>query len=117
MSALQRVKACDIFGHKGFIGDDWQLEIRQQLGNRVWTMKRANQNPPAFDCLLGSIREHIEGTFHCLQNTGRNIERLLAKPVHGLCTRVILKVTCLVLNHLLRRRFALDVQSFELLSV
>jgi len=116
---LQRVKDCDIFGDKGFIGDDWQLEIRQQTGNRVWTMKRANQanqNPPEFDRLLGSIREHIEGTFHCIQNTGRNIERLLAKTVHGLCTRVILKVTCLVLKHLLRRRFAIDVQSFELLS-
>src|SRR5258708_63078 len=117
---LQRVKDCDIFGDKGFIGDDWQLEIRQQTGNRVWTMKRANQtnqNPPEFDRLLGRIREHIEGTFHCIQNTGRNIERLLAKTVHGLCTRVILKVTCLVLKHLLRRRFAIDVQSFELLSV
>lgn len=116
---LQRVKDCDIFGDKGFIGDDWQLEIRQQTGNRVWTMKRANQanqNPPEFDRLLGSIREHIEGTFHCIQNTGRNIERLLAKTVHGLCTRVILKVTCLVLKHLLRRRFAIDVQSFEFLS-
>ncbi len=116
---LQRVKECDIFGDKGFIGDDWQLEIRQQTGNRMWTMKRANQanqNPLEFDRLLGSIREHIEGAFHCIQNTGRTIERLLAKTVHGLCTRVILKVTCLVLKHLLRRRFAIDVQSFELLS-
>jgi hypothetical protein len=117
---LQRVAACDIFGDKGFIGDDWQAQMRQQTGNRVWTLKRANQalqNPPEFDRLLSSIREHIEGTFHCLQNTGRNIERLLAKTVHGLCTRVILKVTCLVLKHLLRRHFAIDVQSFELVSV
>jgi hypothetical protein len=116
---LQRVKDCDIFGDKGFIGDDWQAEVRQQTGNRVWTMKRANQasqNPPEFDRLLGSIREHIEGTFHCIQNTGRNIERLLAKTLHGLCTRVILKVTCLVLKHLLRRRFGIDVQSFEIVS-
>ncbi len=117
---LHRVTDCDIFGDKGFIGDDWQAEVRQQTGNRVWTMKRANQaiqNPPEFDRLLGSIREHIEGTFHSIQNTGRNIERLLAKTVHGLCTRVILKVTCLVLKHLLRRRFAIDVQSFQLLPV
>ena len=117
---LQRVTDCDIFGDKGFIGDDWQVEVHQQTGNRVWTMKRANQanqNLPEFDRLLGSIREHIEGTFHCIQNTGRNIERLLAKTLHGLCTRVILKVTCLVLKHLLRRRFAIDVQLFELLSV
>jgi hypothetical protein len=117
---LQRVRDCDIFGDKGFIGDDWQADIRQRTGNRLWTAKRANQalqNPPEFDRLLNSIREHIEGTFHCIQNTGRNIERLLAKTVQGLCTRVIVKVTCLVLKHLLRRRFAIDVQSFELLSV
>jgi len=117
---LQRVTDCDIFGDRGFIGDAWQADIRQHTGNRLWTPKRANQslqNPPEFDRLLGSVREHIEGTFHCIQNTGRNIERLLAKTVDGLCTRVILKVTCLVLKHLLRRRFAIDVQSFQLLSV
>ena len=117
---LQRVRDCDIFGDKGFLGDDWQADIRQRTGNRVWTAKRANQalqNPPEFDRLLNRIREHIEGTFHCIQNTGRNIERLLAKTVQGLCTRVIVKVTGLVLKHLLRRRFAIDVQSFELLSV
>ncbi len=116
---LQRVTDCDIFGDKGFIGDDWQADIHQQTGNRVWTAKRANQalqNPPEFDRLLSHIREHIEGTFHCIQNTGRNIERLLAKTIHGLSTRVILKVTCLVLKHLLRRDFGIDVQSFQVLS-
>jgi hypothetical protein len=116
---LQRVKDCDIFGDKGFLGDEWQAHVRQQTGNRVWTAKRANQanqNPPEFDRLLGHIREHIEGTFHRIQNTGRNVERLLAKTVEGLCTRVILKVTCLVLKLLLRRTFGIDVQSFEFVS-
>jgi len=116
---LQRVKDCDIFGDKGFLGDEWRTDIQQRTTNRVWTPKRANQalqNPPEFDRLLGSVREHIEGTFHCLQNTGRNIERLLAKTIQGLSTRVILKVTCLVLKHLLRRQFAIDIQSFQLLS-
>jgi hypothetical protein len=116
---LQRVKDCDIFGDKGFIGDDWQATIRQQTGNRIWTAKRANQalqNPPEFDRLLTHIREHIEGTFHCIQNTGRNIERLLAKTIHGLSARVILKVTALVLKHLLRRDFGIDVQSFQVLA-
>jgi hypothetical protein len=116
---LQRVRECDIFGDKGFIGDDWQADVRQQTGNRIWTAKRANQalqNPPEFDRLLNHIREHIEGTFHCIQNTGRNIERLLAKTVQGLSLRVTLKVTCLVLKHLSRRHFAIDIQSFELLS-
>src|SRR5258707_5469402 len=85
------------------------------IGNLKYASKRALQNPPEFDRLLGSIREHIEGTFHCIQNTGRNIERLLAKTIHGLSTRVILKVTCLVLKHLLRRNFGIDVQSFQVL--
>jgi hypothetical protein len=117
---LQRVRDCDIFGDKGFIGEDWQADMRQHTGNRIWTAKRANQavqNPPEFDRLLNHIREHIEGTFHCIQNTGRNIERLLAKTVQGLSLRVTLKVTCLVLKHVLRRLFAIDVQSFELLSI
>lgn len=116
---LQRVTDCDCFGDKGFLGDEWQTEMHQCTGNRVWTPKRTNQalqNPPEFDRLLGSVREHIEGTFHCLQNTGRNIERLLAKTIQGLSTRVILKVTCLVLKHLLRRHFAIDIQSFQLVS-
>src|SRR5947207_3708343 len=56
---LQRVRDCDIFGDKGFIGDDWQADMRQQTGNRIWTTKRANQaiqNPPEFDRLLNHIR-------------------------------------------------------------
>ena len=116
-SVLGRVRDCDVFGDKGFLGQAWQAEIRQQTANRVWTPKRANQanqNPSEFDSLLNRIRERIEGTFHQLQNTGRNVERLLAKTVHGLCTRVAVKVTCLVLKRLLRRDFGIDVQSFSI---
>src|SRR5258708_7922152 len=78
---LQRVQDCDILGDKGFIGQAWQTTIHEQTGNRVWTRNRANQfaqNAPFFDRLLNHWRERIEGTFHCLQNTGRNIERLIA---------------------------------------
>jgi hypothetical protein len=117
---LGRVRDCDIFGDKGFIGKAWQATLRQQTGKRVWTAKRANQtdqNPPEFDHLLQHVRERIEGVFHRLQNTGRNIERLLAKTVHGLCTRVILKVTCLVLKILLQRELGIDVQSFQVAPV
>jgi hypothetical protein len=115
-SVLYRVHACDIFGDKGFIGEEWQAHIRQATANRIWTAKRGNQvqqNPPAFDSLLCQVRERIESTFHCLQNTGRNLERLLAKTVHGLCARVIAKVTTLVLKHLLRYLFGIHVQSFS----
>lgn len=116
---LQRVRDCDVFGDRGFIGEDWQITIQAKTGNRVWTAKRhnqANQNPPEFDRLLNHVRERIEGVFHRLQNTGRNIERLLAKTVSGLCTRVILKVTALILKMVLRRDFGIDVQSFSSIS-
>jgi hypothetical protein len=116
-SVLWRVNDCDVFGDKGFLGQAWQAAVRQQTANRIWTPKRANQtaqNPSPFDCLLNRIRERIETTFHQLQNTGRNIERLLAKTVHGLCTRIALKVTCLVLKRLLQRDFGISVQSFSI---
>jgi hypothetical protein len=117
-AVLQQVRDCDIFGDMGFIGDAWQADMRRLTNNRIWTPKRANQalqNPPEFDPLLCRIRERIEGVFHSIQNTGRNLERLLAKTVQGLCLRVALKVTCLVLKLLLRRHFSIDIQSFQLL--
>lgn len=117
---LTCVRDCDIFGDKGFLGQEWQAGIRASTGNRLWTVKRTNQadqNPPAFDQLLRHVRERIEGVFHRIQNTGRNIERLLAKTVHGLSTRVILKVTGLVLKILLRREFRIDVQSFQVVPL
>ncbi len=110
------VRSCDIFGDKGFIGADWQQEVKEQSGNRVWTAKRVNQkeqNPRWFDRLLNSVRERIEGSFNELQNTGRNLERLLAKTVIGLSTRVIAKVTSYTLKLLLRALFGLDVQTFQ----
>ena len=58
------------------------------------TAHRANQhqqNPLEFDRFLSQIRERIEGVFHEIQNTGRNLERLLRKTVEGLCTHVAAK--------------------------
>ena len=113
---LCRLRSCDIFGDKGFIGAEWQQAIKEQSGNRVWTTKRVNQkeqNPKWFDRLLSSVRERIEGSFNELQNTGRNMERLLAKTVIGLSTRVIAKVTSYTLKLLLRNFFGLDVQTFQ----
>jgi hypothetical protein len=114
---LSSLRSCDIFGDKGFIGEEWQQGVKEQTGNRVWTSKRVNQkvqNPQWFDRLLNSVRERIEGSFNELQNTGRNMERLLAKTVIGLSTRVIAKVTSYTLKQLLRRSFGLDVQTFQL---
>jgi hypothetical protein len=109
--------SCDIFGDKGFIGAEWKEEVKEQTGNRVWTAKRVNQkvqNPMWFDHLLSSVRARIEGSFNELQNTGRNMERLLAKTVIGPTTRVIAKVTSYTLKQLLRRSFGLDVQTFQI---
>lgn len=115
-TVVESVSGCDIFADKGFLGTDWQAEVRQYTGNRVWTPKRANQlqqNPNAFDKLLNRIRERVEGAFNEIQNTGRNIERLLTKTVIGLCTRVIAKMTSHALKRLLRRDFGINVQTFE----
>ena len=51
-------------------------------GIRGVTAKRKNQhqqNLVAFDQLLSHFREPIEGFFNEVQNTGRNLKRLLRK--------------------------------------
>jgi len=109
----------DIFADKGFIGEDWQAEHFATQGNRIWTPKRANQliqNPAAFDDWLNRLRERIEGAFNELQNTGRNLERLLRKTVTGLATHVIAKVTSHTLKLLLRKQFGIDIQTFSSIS-
>ncbi len=108
---LCRVPGCDIFADKGFVGEAWQTEGRAAWGNRVWTTHRATQiaqNAPAFDALLARVRDRIEAAFHQLQNTGRHLEHLLAKTVHGLRTRLITKRAALTLRYVLHRRFGLD---------
>ena len=114
------LRGCHIFGDKGFIGVNWQAEIYGQTGNQIWTPKRANQflqNPKTFDHWLNSIRERIEGVFHEIQNTGRNIERLLAKTILGLCTRVITKMASHALKYLLWVDYGIKVQTFEIHTV
>jgi len=115
MSVVSRVQNCDIWADKGFIGEEWQDDVAAQTKNRVWTPKRGNQaqNPPAFDRLLGRVRERIEGTFNELQNTGRNLERMLAKTVLGVATRVATKVTHHVLKYLLRQQYGIDILTFQ----
>jgi hypothetical protein len=110
---------CDIFADKGFIGEEWQAEHFESHGIRVCTPKRANQhiqNPANLDRWLNSLRERIEGVFNELQNTGRNLERLLRKTVTGLVTHVIAKVTSHTLKLLLRKQFGIDVQTFTYIS-
>lgn len=115
---LDWVYNCDIFGDKGSISEDWQLEQYSQHGNRLWTAKRINQaqqNTPDFDRWLNSIRERVEGAFNELQNVGRNLERLLAQTCEGLCTRVMVKMANHTLKVLLRRDYNIDIVSFSYL--
>jgi hypothetical protein len=110
---------CDIFADKGFIGLEWQTQIFDQTNNLIWTPRRSNQylqNTQSLDRWLSRIRERIEGAFHEIQNTGRNIERLLTKTVVGLCTRVIAKMTSHLLRYLLRVDFGVNVQTFEMIA-
>lgn len=110
---------CDLFADKGFLGLKWQTSIFDQTNNLIWTPRRTNQkyrNSPGLDRWLSKIRERIEGVFHEIQDTGRNIERLLAKTVVGLTTRVITKMTAHLLRHLLWVDFGVNVQTFEVIS-
>jgi hypothetical protein len=114
---LGALQGCHVIADKGFVSDPWQEFIYEQTGNRIWTQKRANQycqNPPALDRFLKSARERIEGVFHELTDTGRNLEKLLAKTVIGLSTRIIAKLTSHALRHLLELKFGFKVQTFEL---
>jgi hypothetical protein len=118
-SVLGYVYGCDIFADKGFLGDIWQDDQRDWHGNRIWTAKKKNQpdqKPKVFDQLLNSVRERIEGAFNEVQNTGRNLERLLAKTILGLCTRVIAKMASHALKLVLRRFYGIDVQTFKYLA-
>ena len=118
-TVLAHVWHSDIVADKGFIGDDWQAEHADTQGNYIWTPKRANQNiqnPVEFDRHLNALREHIEGAFNELQNTGRNLERLLRKTITGLATHVIASLTSHTLKLLLRRKFGIDVQTFSTIS-
>jgi len=113
---LDRIANADLIGDKGFLGVEWQAQMLEQTGNTMHTPKRKNQkiqHPDGFESLLNSVRERIEGVFHELQNTGRNVERLLAKTIIGLATRVIAKVTAHLLKHILRLRYGIDVQTFQ----
>ena len=57
--------------------------------------------------------ERIEGVFHELQNTGRNLERMLAKTTIGLATRLCAKVTAHLFKYMLRKKYHIDVQTFS----
>jgi hypothetical protein len=114
---LGALRGCHVIADKGFVGEFWQDFIYEQTGNRIWTNKRCNQyvqNPPELDLFLRSARERIEGVFHELTDTGHNLEKLLAKTIIGLATRVIAKVTSHALRRLLQLKFGFKVLTFKM---
>ena len=114
-TVLQRVRDTQVLADKGFIGKDWQGTILSQTGNVVWTYKRRNQttkNPPIVAYFLARFRRQIETTFDLLQNTGRCLERLLARSVIGLVTRIAAKMTAYCLTLILKQFHHIDVRTF-----
>ncbi len=117
---LQRLSGFNLFADKGFLGQAWQADIRQLTGNCIWTPKRKNQSVQQsrdFERWLNRLRLRIEGLFNEIQNVGKNIERLLAKTVRGLCSRIVAKMTSHLLKYILRNNFGVDVLSFSLVNV
>lgn len=119
-AVLAYLRGCQIIGDKGFIGSAWQAQVYTWTHNQIWTPKRSNQvqqNPQAWDRWLNSVRERIEGVFHELTDTGRDLEGLLAKTLVGLCTRVIAKMASHALKYVLNFQFGIKVQTFELAAL
>jgi len=115
-AVLFDIQGCTILADKGFIGDDWQDEVAKATGNRIFTPQRCNQqqqSPPEFVRLLSHFRERIEGVFNEVQNTGRNLERLLRKKRTGLYLHIVAKMASHTLRLLLKQRFGIDVLTFE----
>jgi hypothetical protein len=116
---LEQVRHCQLLCDKGFIGAFWQQEVLETLEVRVMTAKRKNQqeqNPQELDTVVGSLRQRMEGVFNELQNLGKNLERLLAKTVVGLGTRVAALVTSHTLKLFLRKVYHMDVQTFSFID-
>jgi len=113
---LEKLAGFSLLADKGFLGEDWQAAIFQFTSNRVWTPKRKNQTQQqskTFEHWLNSLRLRIEGLFNEIQNVGKNLERLLAKTVVGLCSRIVAKMTSHLLKYILRFQFGIDVLTFS----
>ena len=128
------VRHCDIYGDKGFVGQNWQEEIASSTRNQIWTIHRENQqhqHSSDLKRLISKVRQRIEGVFPEIQNTGRNPERLLNKTVAGFATQQHVCADCRLtttgnanalraakiashtLRLLLRLQFRIDVQTFQ----
>ena len=113
---LEKLTGFNLLADKGFLGEDWQANIFQFTGNRIWTSKRKNQikqQPKDLEHWLNGLRLRIEGLFNKIQNIGKNVEHLLAKTVISLCSRIVAKMTSHLLKYILRLEFGIDVLTFS----
>ena len=113
---LDQVNGFELYGDKGFLGKAWQAKINRQTGNTIWTPKRKNQRQQqskVFERWLNGLRLRIEGLFNEIQNVGKNVEKLLAKTILGLCARIVAKMTSHLLKYVLRANFGVDVITFS----
>jgi hypothetical protein len=116
---LDQVSGFDLYGDKGFLGKAWQAKVNRRTGNTIWTPKRKNQHeqqPKVFERWLNGLRLRIEGLFNEIQNVGKNVERLLAKTILGLCARIVAKMTSHLLKYMFRAKFGIDVITFSHVS-
>ena len=117
---LDQLSGFHLFADKGFLSQAWQAAIQRFTGNCIWTPKRKNQSAqqsPDFERWLNHLRLRIEGLFNEIQNVGKNVERLLAKTVRGLCSRIVAKMTSHLLKYILRINCGIDVLSFSKVDV
>ena len=113
---LDELSGFSLFADKGFLGEDWQNDVYQRTSNQIWTLKRKNQSKQqskTFEYWLNGLRLRIEGLFNEIQNVGKNLERLLAKTVIGLCSRIVAKMTSHLLKYILRDEFGVDILTFS----
>ena len=109
---LDRLSGFSLFADKDFLGEDLQNDLRPRTNNQIWTPKR-KQQAKTFEQWLNGLRLRIEGLFNEVQNVGKNIERLLAKTIIGLCSRIVAKMTSHLLKYILRYQFGIDVLTFS----
>ena len=67
---LEMVHNSDIYGDKGFIGQNWQQQITSSTGNKIWTIHRDNQHhqlSAPVKRLIAKVRQRIERGSHSLQ--------------------------------------------------
>jgi hypothetical protein len=113
---LKKLTGFSLLADKGFLSEDWQVDIFQFTGNQIWTLKRKNQvkqQPKDLERWINGLQLRIEGIFNEVQNIGKNVEHLLAKIVVSLCSRIVAKMTSYLLKYILRLEFGIDVLTFS----